>query len=106
MSHNALVLGSWVYRMGYGLILTLVDGKGLGLNFSGPIDYFMDFSFFVIPLIIAEIVIKGKNSSAYSLWRFTGAALCIITSLLIWHATFYFLDSGNWGKSIHVLLQR
>lgn len=100
----ALVLGSWIYRMGYGLILTILSGKGLGLNFSGPLDYFMDFSFFVIPLIVAEIVIKGKNSGAYSLWRYSGAFLCILTSLLIWRATFFFLGD-SWGKSIHVLLQ-
>ncbi len=102
----ALVLGSWIYRIGYGVIMTLLDRKGLGPQFSGPADYFMDFAFFVIPLIIAEIVIKGRKSSAYSLWRLTGAALCIVTSLLIWHATFFFLSRGNWGKSIHVLLQQ
>jgi hypothetical protein len=99
----ALVLGSWIYRMGYGIIRSLMNDFGLAKNFSGPMDYFMDFSFFVIPLIVAEIVIKGKNSSTYSLWRFTGSALCILTSLLIWNATLYFLN-GSWGDVIQSMI--
>lgn len=98
----ALVLGSWIYRMGYGLIFTLLSGFGLGESFSGPMDYFMDFSFFVIPMIIAEVVIKGRASAAYSLWRYTGGFLCILTGLLIWRATFHFLG-GSWGQTIQAL---
>jgi hypothetical protein len=59
----------------------------------------MDFSFFVIPLIIAEILIKGMNGPAGSLWRKTGSILCILSGLLIWNATLYFLG-GPWGRAI------
>lgn len=95
----ALVLGSWIYRMGYGFIHTSLGNWGLGKSFSGPLDYFMDFAFFVIPLLVAEIIIKGRNSSVYSLWRIVGSALCILMGLLICQATYYFLD-GAWGKAI------
>ena len=95
----ALVLGSWLYRMGYGFMYTTLEGRGLGPALTGPLDYFMDFSFFVIPLIVAEVVIKGKNSAVFSAWRSFGSVLCIVCGLLIWQATFYFL-SENWGAAI------
>jgi len=95
----ALVLGSWLYRMGYGFIFTALEGRGLGPAFTGPLDYFMDFAFFIIPLIVAEVVIKVKNGTAYSVWKSFGAVLCIISGLLIWQATYYFL-SQNWGVAI------
>ena len=99
----ALVLGSWIYRMGYGFIFTVLGGRGLAPGFTGPLDYFMDFAFFVIPLIVAEVVIKGKNSGAFSAWRSFGAVLCVICGLLIWQATFYFL-SKSWGVAIVKLI--
>lgn len=95
----ALVLGSWIYRMGYGFIYTVLGGWGLGSNFSGILDYFMDFAFFVIPLLVAEIVIVGKKSSVYSLWRIFGSILCIVLGLLICQATYYFLTQ-SWGSAI------
>lgn len=95
----ALVLGSWIYRMSYGVIFTILKGWGLGKSFSGPLDWFMDFAFFVIPLIIAEIIIKGLNGVANSIWRYIGSALCIISGLLIWNATIYFLNK-SWGSAI------
>lgn len=95
----ALVLGSWIYRMGYGFIFASLGGLGVTPNFTGPLDYFMDFAFFVIPLAVAEVVIKGRNSSAYSAWKSLGSLLCILTSLLIWQASLYFL-SESWGVAI------
>lgn len=98
----ALVLGSWIYRMGYGFIHVNLQDWGLGKNFSGPLDYFMDFAFFVIPMLVAEIVIRSKSSGINSIWRVFGSTVCIVTGILIWQATLYFLD-GSWGKTIAII---
>ncbi|WP_353432979.1 DUF2306 domain-containing protein [Polynucleobacter sp. MWH-UH23A] len=95
----ALVLGSWIYRMGYGFIHTTLGGWGLGVNFSGPLDYFMDFAFFVIPLMVAEIVIRKRKGAVHSFWSFSGTAICLITGLLICRETYYFLAT-SWGGPI------
>jgi hypothetical protein len=98
----ALVLGSWIYRMGYGFIHMNLGNWGLGRSFSGPLDYFMDFAFFVIPLLVAEIVIKGRNSSIGSRWKPVGSVVCVVSGLLICQATYYFL-AGSWGRAITAL---
>lgn len=95
----ALALGSWLYRMGYGLAFQSTGMKGMGINYSGPLDYFMDFAFFVIPLLIAEVVIKGRSSPAYSLWKASGAALGLIATAAIWWSTLFWLNTG-WGAAI------
>lgn len=99
----ALVMGSWIYRMGYGFIHLSLNDWGLGPNFSGPLDYFMSFAFFIIPLFVAEIVIKGNESSLFSLWKVSGSILCFSLGALICQGTYYFL-AGAWGKVIFRLL--
>lgn len=99
----ALALGSWLYRMGYGLAFQATGTKGMGINYNGPLDYFMDFAFFVIPLLIAEVVIKGRASSAYSFWKMSGAALGFIATGAIWWSTLFWLNAG-WGAAIRQLV--
>ena len=98
----ALVLGSWIYRMSYGFIHTNLGDWGLGHKFSGPLDYFMNFAFFVIPLLVAQLVIKGKYGSSYSLWKPVGSVIYVLTGLLICQSTYFFLI-GPWGKAINTL---
>lgn len=98
----ALVLGSWIYRMGYGFIFGILDGRGITPGFTGPLDYFMDFAFFVIPLMVAEVVIKGNKSAVHATWKSMGSVLSIISALLIWQSSIVFL-SGTWGVAISKL---
>lgn len=99
----ALALGSWLYRMGYGLAFQSTGTKGMGINYDGPLDYFMDFAFFVIPLLIAEVVIKGRSSSVYSLWKMWGAVLGLVATAAIWWSTLFWINAG-WGEAIGRLL--
>jgi len=51
----AIGISSWVYRILY--LIVGVFGHDPGLtNFRHPIDYAIDWLFFVIPLIVAEII--------------------------------------------------
>lgn len=58
-----LAVGSWFYRACYGAwfytfkvhVLTTPD-------FRGPFDYFMDFAFFVIPLLLIEVYIRSRRT--------------------------------------------
>jgi hypothetical protein len=75
----------------------------MGINYSGPLDYFMDFAFFVIPLIIAELVIKGKNSPAFSFWKMYGGVASLIATGGIWWSTVYWFEFA-WKSPILKLL--
>lgn len=100
----ALVLGSWIYRMGYGFILTSLGGWGVKPDFSGPLDYFMDFSFFVMPLMIAEVVIQGQKSAAFYFWKRAGTVLCLLGGWLICESTYFFM-SNSWGSAIATIFK-
>lgn len=54
-----LAMASWFYRMCYGFWLKL-NGSNVGHteNFQGPFDYFMDFAFFIPPLLILEFYFR------------------------------------------------
>lgn len=57
----ALAIGSWLYRMDYGLWLVLTDWIGHTSEFNGWFDYFMAFFFYVPNLIIVELMIQARN---------------------------------------------
>ena len=53
-----LAVGSWLYRLGYGMIFRLypnMEVYGPNVRFRSAIDYFMDFSFFLLPLLGLEL---------------------------------------------------
>ena len=74
----ALAIGSWLYRMAYGLWIFLMDGVGID-KFFGPFDYFMDFAFYIPNLIIAEIFIR-KQQVLRSIPLKIGATLILLIS--------------------------
>ena len=60
----ALAIGSWLYRIEYGMIFALGQtfpevSNLLAPGFQGPLDYVMNYFFFVPNLIIAELIISG-----------------------------------------------
>jgi Predicted membrane protein (DUF2306) len=95
----ALGIGSWLYRMDYGIWLKLVGGIGHTHSFDGPFDYIMDF-FFVPNLIIAEAIIRArrKGTPALPRGRTLHATLIVATGLLV-VATVIFTRS-YWGPHI------
>jgi hypothetical protein len=57
----ALGIGSWLYRVDYGIWLKLVGGIGHTHTFDGPFDRVMNFAFYVPNLVIAELIIRAHR---------------------------------------------
>ncbi|MDO9713770.1 DUF2306 domain-containing protein [Paracraurococcus lichenis] len=86
----ALVIGSWLYRMEYGLWLKLAGGMGHTRGFDGPFDLLMDFLFFVPNLIVAELLIRRGDSPLALALRRMGSVALYAAAGLVTLATFLF----------------
>jgi Predicted membrane protein (DUF2306) len=95
----ALVIGSWLFRMDYGLWLPLTHRLGHTSNFDGPFDVFMDFFFFIPNLIVAEIIIRAPKFQAPMLLRGIAVAGLTICSIILVFSTYYF-TRFHWGEDI------
>ena len=97
----ALAIGSWLYRIGYGLFFAIngSDDPGHTANFTGWFDHVMNWAFFVPPLIVAELFIRARRSQASTAGRM-GATLTLgLGAAFIAYATFFFTLFG-WGPAI------
>ena len=71
MSHQAwawrlyaLAIGSWLYRMDYGLWLLLTDWVGHTEGFDGWFDNFMSFFFYIPNLISVEMMVRVRGEES------------------------------------------
>jgi len=97
----ALAIGSWLYRIGYGLFFAIngSDDPGHTADFTGWFDHVMNWAFFVPPLIVAELFIRARRSQASTAGRM-GATLTLgLGAAFIAYATFFFTLFG-WGPAI------
>ena len=62
-----LALGSWFYRVCYGIIFFIdSSGPGHSSDFRGPFDLFMNFAFYLPPLLLFEWYLrKIKNNYSF-----------------------------------------
>jgi hypothetical protein len=99
----ALAIGSWLYRMGYGLFFAFMGREHPGHTpaFSGWFDYVMDWAFFVPPLLIAEMFIRARRSGGSAAGRLSAAAAMTAGALFIGYATYFFTVFG-WGPAMLV----
>jgi hypothetical protein len=95
----ALAIGSWLFRMDYGLWLQLTHRLGHTANFDGPFDVVMDYFFFIPNLIVAEIIIRVPKSPAPRAMRAIAAAGLGIAAMFILLSTYYF-TRFHWGPDI------
>lgn len=97
----ALAIGSWLYRIGYGLFFAIGgrDNPGHTELFSGWFDYVMDWAFFVPPLIIAEMFIRARRQQATTVGRIGATTTLTLGALFVAYATFFFTVMG-WGPAI------
>jgi uncharacterized membrane protein len=68
----ALAIGSWLYRIGYGLFFAFGGRDNPGhvqADFSGWFDHVMNWTFFVPPLIIAEMYLRARRTRATTAGR-------------------------------------
>ena len=75
----ALAIGSWLYRMDYGLLLILTDWVGHTQEFDGWFDNFMSFFFYIPNLIIVELMIRARDQASNARIR-TAASISMIAA--------------------------
>lgn len=92
----ALTIGSWLYRMEYGLWSVLSGGLGCGAGFSGWFDAVMVFFFYVPNLISAELFISAGEKDRGVLANGGAVALLLAAGIFIVIATLMFTAS-IWG---------
>ena len=97
----ALAIGSWLYRMGYGLFFAIGgrDNPGHTAAFDGWYDHIMNWTFFVPPLIVAEMFIRARRSQATTAGRMGATVTLGLGAAFIAYATFFFTVMG-WGPAI------
>lgn len=95
----SLAIGSWLYRMEYGLWSLLFGGLGRALGFGGWFDAMMVFFFYVPNLFVAELFIRAVRKSRGTLINLGAIALILIASAFIVVATWAFTAS-LWGPRI------
>lgn len=57
-----LAVGSWIYRMHYGIWYAATGGVASNKEFTGLFDQIQVFAFFVPYLLIVEIVLRWRNA--------------------------------------------
>lgn len=92
----ALTIGSWLYRLEYGLWFLLFGNIGRAAGFSGWFDVIMVFFFYVPNLIIAELFIRASRKGRAAVADFGAATLLLAASAFIIVATWIFI-SNVWG---------
>jgi len=99
----ALAIGSWLYRIDYGLWVALTGGLGHASQFRGPFDKLMAFFFYLPNLVVVEVLLR-RGKSELSGWRMVlnSALMLMATGVLLvgtWFFTRYY-----WGPAILALL--
>jgi hypothetical protein len=95
----ALAIGSWLYRMDYGLWLTLAKKLGHTKDFHGPFDVVMAFAFYVPNLILAEMFIRARRAPAHPALQWASALALLAAAGLVGLGTYYF-TRYYWGPAI------
>lgn len=87
----ALGIGSWLYRMYYGIWLKALGGAGHTHSFDGPFDMVMSFFFYVPNLLVAEYFIRRHAAPSFSMpRRVLGQAGIVVLVLVLLAATWLF----------------
>jgi len=98
----ALAIGSWLYRIGYGLFFVFggPDNPGhVEADFSGWFDHVMNWAFFVPPLIVAELYLRARRTRATTAGRLGATTALALSAAFVAYATFFFTLFG-WGPAI------
>ncbi|WP_109806752.1 DUF2306 domain-containing protein [Sphingosinithalassobacter portus] len=98
----ALAIGSWLYRMDYGFWMLFAGRTGRTPQFDGPFDLFMLYWFFVPNLIVAEMFIRARRTTASATAQFAAAGVLSIATIFVALGTFFF----TWKAWAPVVLAR
>ncbi len=100
----ALAVGSWLYRMEYGLWFAAFGGDELAtpghtVDFRGWFDVVMSYFFYVPNLIVAELFIRGVRFQHNAAWR-AAAVGALGTALAVVGVGTLFFTVHVWGPAI------
>ncbi|GJG85035.1 hypothetical protein tb265_02160 [Gemmatimonadetes bacterium T265] len=95
----ALVIGSWLYRMEYGVWLMVTDGAGHQKDFHGPFDAVMAFWFYVPNLLAADAFSRARRRATPPALRLATAGVLTAATGLLVLGTYYFTKL-YWGPAI------
>lgn len=94
-----LGIGSWLYRMFYGIWALLADFVGHNDAFTGPFDIFMNFAFYVPSLILVEMMIRSKGKESSSTLK-AATSIALSFCIVIVGAATYFAVLEFWLPSV------
>lgn len=92
----ALVIGSWLYRMEYGLWFLTMCKAGHSSDFRGGFDAVMAFAFYLPNLAVAELFIRARRRPAAMALTGCAVVALIAASLFVTLATWVFV-TRFWG---------
>jgi hypothetical protein len=95
----ALAIGSWLYRMDYGIWLLLAHGAGHTEAFSGPFDHVMVFFFYLPNLLVVELYLRAWQTGIAPVARWAASAVMLAAALLLGVGT-YFFTLHYWGPGM------
>ena len=95
----ALAVGSWLYRVEYGLWQGFMGEVGHTDTFDGSFDMIMIFFFYVPNLLIAELFIRARRERAAPAMRMGSAFALGLTAALVAYSTYLFTIYA-WGPPI------
>ena len=94
-----LAIGSWLYRMEYGVWFLFTGGLGSTPNLTGPFDQVMVFFFYLAPLAILEFVLRSRyRASSLGMKAFASVALLLATLLLLLMTLIFVFEV--WGPAV------
>lgn len=95
----ALAIGSWLYRMYYGIWFAVAGTTWHTRDFRGPFDVVMVFFFFIPNLIVADLFIRARRSNAHPALKLAAAAIMAGATGLLLISTYY-MTRLHWGPAI------
>lgn len=96
----ALAIGSWLYRMDYGLWLTAAPHHiGHRPDFHGPFDVIMAFFFYLPNLAITELFLRARTALSRPAVRVAATIVLNLASVVVVVGSYYFIRF-YWGPGI------
>jgi hypothetical protein len=95
----ALAIGSWLYRMEYGIWIALTGNLGHAKDFHGPFDAFMAFFFYLPNLLVVQALLRGRRTQASPALQWSSAAVLSGAAAFVVIGTLEFWKR-YWGPAI------
>lgn len=92
----ALAIGSWLYRMEYGLWFMATHRLGHTGDFRGLFDVIMAFFFYLPNLLVVELYLRGGSRRAGFGLKLAAASVMAMATCMLMLATYFFATMYWW----------